>query len=238
MEGTNVISFDTVPSSFLLIRNIVHFQFPFNASLTTVLPFFDEAGNFIENAPMMYQVGSFPAASIPELNATVLELPYGIENRLCMLLLLPYKTRHLSSVFDKLSNYTIEMIVNEVHRYDQYEDPDENEVELTLPRFKIDSDLSLNTVLETMGIVDLFSADKANLMKMSQDPIFVSNVIHKAIIEVNEVGTEAASVSGGTVAFKQHPSAFNCNRPFGFLIVEKLTNTLVFSGQVRQPSQV
>lgn len=187
---------------------------------------------------MMYQIGSFPAASIPALNATVLELPYGVENRLCMLILLPYKTRHLSTVFDKLADYTIEMIVNEVHKYDQDEDPDENEVEISLPRFTITSDLNLNTALETMGITDLFTSDRANLTKISQDSVFVSSVIHKAIIEVNEVGTEAAAVAGGTVAFKQHPSAFNCNRPFGFLIIERLTNTLVFSGQVRRPSQL
>lgn len=185
---------------------------------------------------MMYQIGSFPAASIRALNATVLELPYGIENRLCMLLLLPYKSLPLSTVFDKLADYSIDMIISEVHKYDHDEDPEENEVELSLPRFTISSDLNLNTVLETMGITDLFTTERANLTKMSQDPIFVSSVIHKAIIEVNEVGTEAAAAAGGTVAFKQHPSAFNCNRPFGFLIVERLTNTLVFSGQVRQPS--
>lgn len=195
-------------------------------------------GALIDNVPMMHQSGYFPVASIPTLNATVLELPYGIEDRLCMLILLPWKTRHLSSVFDKLADYSIEMIIDELHRYDQYEDPDENEVELSLPKFTINSDLSLNTVLETMGINDLFLPEKANLSKMSHEPIFVSNVIHKAVIEVNEVGTEAAAVTAGTVAFKQHPSAFNCNRPFGFLIVERQSKTLVFSGQVRQPNQV
>lgn len=187
---------------------------------------------------MMYQVGSFPAASIPALNATVLELPYGVEDRLCMLLLLPYKGLPLSTVFEKLVDHSIDMILTEVHKYDQDDDPEENEVELSLPRFKISSDLKLNTVLETLGITDLFSANRANLTKMANESIFVSSVIHKAIIEVNEVGTEAAAAAGGTVAFKQHPTAFNCNRPFGFLIVEKRTNTLVFSGQVRQPNQI
>lgn len=201
-------------------------------------PFYDEVGNFIENVPMMYQVGAFSAAGIPALNATVVELPYGIENRLCMLILLPYKTRQLSSVFDKLGDFSIQMIIDELHKYDQVDDPDENEVEISLPRFSISSDLNLNTVLETMGITDLFSSDRANLSKMSKELTFVSSVIHKAIIEVNEVGTEAAAVAGGTVSFKQHPSTFNCNRPFGFLIVERLTNTLVFSGQVRQPTKL
>lgn len=186
---------------------------------------------------MMYQVGPFPAASIPAINATVLELPYGVEDRLSMLLLLPFKTSQLSTVFDKLaSDYSIEMIIKEVHQYDDTEDPEENEVEVSLPKFTIGSDFNLNVVLEAMGITDLFSVERANLTKMSQESLFVSSVFHKAIIEVNEVGTEAAAVAGGTVAFKQHPSTFSCNRPFGFLIVERQTKTLVFSGQVTRPS--
>lgn len=182
---------------------------------------------------MMYQISNFPAALIPSLEATAVELPYGVEDRLCMIILLPYKQRLLSNVFEKLANYSIHEIMGALHSEDDEED--ESEVELSLPKFTISSDLSLNPVLEAMGITDLFSQEHANLTKMTKDPVFVSNIIHKAVIEVNEKGTEAAAVAGGTVSFKQHPTTVKCNRPFGFLIIEKDTNTLVFSGQVRQP---
>lgn len=86
-----------------------------------------------------------------------------------------------------------------------------------------------------MGVKDIFDPKKANLSKLSQDAKYVSRVFHKAIIEVNEQGTVAAGVSLGSVSFKQSPVEFVFNRPFGFLITDKVTNTLLFAGQVRHP---
>lgn len=184
---------------------------------------------------MMYQRGIFPFAAIADLEANVVELPYGKEDRLCMLLLLPRRNSTLTTVFDKLKNYNIARITHELHKFDHAEDFEEAEIELTLPRFKIDSDLELRTVLEHLGITDIFDPVKSNLSKLSRQPTFVSRVFHKAIIEVNEEGTVAAAISGGTVSFKQTPIEFVANRPFGFLITERQTNTLLFAGQIRHP---
>lgn len=217
-----------------------YFQFPFNASFTSEKPFYSEAGKFLESVPMMYQVGPFPTASIPAINATVLELSYGAEDRLCMLLLLPYSSVHPSTVFEKLAaSYSIEMILNEVHRYDLLlrEDPGENEVEISLPRFKIKSDFTLNVILEGMGITDLFDVNRADLSKMTQSSTYLSQIIHKTIIEVKEDGTDATADTSDTNAFKHPRSTFNCNRPFGFLIVERLTNRLLYSGLMEKPGQ-
>lgn len=203
--------------------------------MTSTKPFFDENGNLVEDVQMMYQRAHFRVASINQLSAHVLEVPYGVENRLCMLLLLPIKGVHLSDVFDKLNFYTIESITNELHKYDHNDDED-NDVDLHLPRFKIGSDFKLNSLLEEMGMKDIFS-EKANLQRISDNPIYVSSIIHKAIVEVNEEGTIAAAATGGTVAFKATPFDFNCNRPFGFLMVERRTGTLLFAGQVRRPNQ-
>lgn len=82
---------------------------------------------------------------------------------------------------------------------------------------------------------DVFDPIKANLSKMSRQPTYVSRVFHKAVIEVNEVGTVAAAVTGGTISFKQTPVEIVFNRPFGFLITEKTSSTLLFAGQVRHP---
>lgn len=185
----------------------------------------------------MYQRNAFPIAMIADLEATVLELPYGKEDRLCMLLLLPRKGIYLSTTLNKLSTFSIDSISAELHKYDNIEEVEELEVDVYLPRFTISSDFELSPILESMGITDLFHGDVANLTKISKQSTYVSRVIHKAIIEVNEIGTVAAAATGGTVSFKQTPVEFNANRPFGFLIIDRVTSTLLFSGQVRRPGK-
>lgn len=184
---------------------------------------------------MMYQRNVLPFAIIPELGGSVLELPYGKEDRICMLLILPRLNSTSAEVLENLRNFDIAKLNYELHKYDNTDDNDETEVELTMPRFKIDSDLELSTVLEHLGITEIFDPVKANLSKLSNQPTYVSRVFHKAIIEVNEAGTVASGISGATVSFKQSPVEFIFNRPFSFLITDRITNTLLFAGQIRHP---
>lgn len=173
---------------------------------------------------------------ISALDATILELPYGEQNRLSMQLIYPRPNTTLTAVFHKLRSFDIERIHHELHRFDNTDDYEETEVELHLPKFSIDSDLELRTVLEHLGIVDIFDPVKAKLTRMSsQNEIYVSRVFHKAIIQVDEVGTVAAAITGGTLSFKQSPVEFVFNRPFGFIITDLTTHTLLFAGQIRHP---
>lgn len=75
----------------------------------------------------------------------------------------------------------------------KYED---DEVEIYMPRIRISADFTLNVVLEQMGLVDIFDANKANLSGIAKYSPYLSRVIHKAKIEVNEEGTVAAAVTG------------------------------------------
>lgn len=198
-------------------------------------PFYRENGEYLAHVPMMSQRSAFPLAMINALDATILELPYGEQDRLAMLLIYPRQNTTLTSVFHKLHSFDIERIHHELHRYDNTEDFEETEVELYLPKFNIDSDLELRTVLEHLGIADIFDPVKAKLTRMSSQEIYVSRVFHKAIIQVDEVGTVAAAIAGGTLSFKQSPVEFIFNRPFGFFITDRITHTLLFAGQVRHP---
>lgn len=185
---------------------------------------------------MMFQRGVFSYTGISDLDAHVLELPYGKENRLSMIILLPRKGVHLSTVIERLPKYGISRIVTELRKADQeFED---DEVEIYIPRFSITADFTLNVILEQMGLVDIFDANKANLSKISKNSIYLSRIIHKSLIQVNEVGTVATAATGGIFANKATPPRFYANRPFGFLIVERTTNTLLFCGQVRKPGKV
>lgn len=96
----------------------------------------------------MSQRKVLPYTTINELDASILELPYGKEDRLCMLLILPRRNATLAQVFENLRDFNIATINHELHKYDNTNDYDETEIELSLPRFKIESDLELRTVLE------------------------------------------------------------------------------------------
>lgn len=209
---------------------------PFNRSYTTEEQFFDEFGNLVGNVNMMFQRGPFAYTAIAELESHILELPYGKEDRLSMIILLPRKQVSLPSVMERLSEYGIMRLLGELRRAES--EFEEDEVEVFVPRFSITADFTLNIILEQMGLSDIFNANRANLSKISKHEIFLSRIIHKAKIDVNEVGTVATAATGAIFANKATPPRFYANRPFAFLIVEKLTNTLLFGGQVRNPGKV
>lgn len=205
-------------------------------SQTQEEPFFDETNREISKVNMMFNRGPYPYTGITELNAHVLELPYGKEDRLSMIILLPRKGVHLSDVINALPSYGIHRIAEQLRQAE--EEFQDDEVELYLPRFDITADFTLNVLLEKMGLSDPFDPTRANFSKISNHPIYLSRVIHKSLIKVNELGTVAVAATGGVFANKATPPRFYANRPFGFLIVERKTNTLLFCGQVRNPNKV
>jgi serine protease inhibitor len=86
-----------------------------------------------------------------------------------------------------------------------------------------------------MGINDVFDT-YANLSKIStSSEIFLSRLIHKAKIEVNEEGTLAVAVTAGLISNKASPPRFLANRPFMYFIVDKMTNLVLFCGTVKNP---
>lgn len=205
-------------------------------SQTIEEPFYDEFEKLQGNVNMMFQRGQFSYTGIKELDSLVLELPYGDQDRISMIILLPRKGVLLTTVLDKLSSFGISRVVTELRRAD--DEFEEDQVEVFLPRFSITADFTLNVILEQMGLTDIFNVKKANLTKISEHPIYLSRIIHKATIDVNEVGTVATAATGAIFANKAISPRFHANRPFAFLIVEKNTNTLLFCGQVRNPGKV
>lgn len=214
----------------------MHLQSPFNVSQTTEQPFYDEYERVQGDVNMMFQRGAFSFTGIKELNSLVLELPYGDDERLSMIILLPQAGTLLTSVLEKLSAYGIGRVITELRRADA--EFEEDEVEVFLPRFSFTADFTLNVILEQMGLTDIFNVKKANLTKISRHPVYLSRIIHKAQIDVNEVGTVASAATGALLANKSISPRFQANRPFAFLIIEKNTNTLLFCGQVRNPGKV
>lgn len=238
-KGQWKVSDSGVGSNVFRLPNRLYFsirQTPFNVSQTQEEMFYDENERAVGPVNMMFQRGVFSYAGIADLDAHVLELPYGKEDRLSMIILLPRKGVTLGAVIDRLPQYGIRRISEELRKADQeFED---DEVEVYLPRFDITADFTLNVLLEKMGLTDIFDVNRANLTKISKHPIYLSRIIHKSLIKVNEVGTVATAATGGIFANKATPPRFYANRPFGFLIIERTTHTLLFCGQVRKPGKV
>lgn len=88
-----------------------------------------------------------------------------------------------------------------------------------------------------MGMIDVFDAKKSDLSKISSHSLYLSRVFHKTKIEVNEEGTTAAAITAGLLSNKKNPPRFYLNRPFAYIIIEKTTNSLIFCGEVRNPTK-
>ncbi|NP_001162388.1 serpin B10 isoform X1 [Papio anubis] len=112
------------------------------------------------------------------------------------------------------------------------------EVQLHLPKFKLEDSYDLKSTLSSMGMSDAFSQSKADFSGMSSARnLFLSNVFHKAFVEINEQGTEAAAGTGSEIESRiRVPSIeFNANHPFLFFIRHNKTNSILFYGRLCSP---
>ncbi|QDT44141.1 Serpin (serine protease inhibitor) [Gimesia alba] len=118
------------------------------------------------------------------------------------------------------------------------------EVKVSLPQFRVESSMELNQQLQSLGMQRAFSRDEAEFSNMSDDPegLFLGAILHKAFVEVNEKGTEAAGVTGvivagGCVRDDEPPKEFRADHPFLFLIRDRKTRLIHFMGRLVNPSQ-
>lgn len=113
-------------------------------------------------------------------------------------------------------------------------------VNLRLPKFDFETTLNANDVLGSMGMVQAFIPDVADFSGMTtEDPLYISDVVHKATITVDEQGTEAAAATAIIMATKSMPISdpieLVFDRPFMFAIMHEPTGTILFLGRVVQP---
>ncbi|XP_041976283.1 alaserpin-like isoform X9 [Aricia agestis] len=136
---------------------------------------------------MMYNKEDYKYAESEELNAQVIEIPYNGDEA-SMLIVLPKEVDGIKQLEEKLKDPSIlEAVTKKMH---------EREVELYLPKFKIETTTNLKEILSNMNIKKLFSgaARLDNLLK-GKSGLYVSDAIQKAFIEVNEEGAEAAAAN-------------------------------------------
>lgn len=208
------------------------FQDPFKVEDTRVQPFYNEQDIKIADVPMMFRKGGCSHIHVPTLQADIIELSYGFDRKFSMVIILPIKKVPLITVIDNLRVVGLYGIIENLNQSE--EDPD---LEIHLPQFSISSSYKLNNILRDMGLLDLFDRRSANLSKISRHPIFVSQFLQKATIDVDEQGTVASAANSATLSFQSIPAEFFVNRPFAFMIIERTTKSILFCGHVKNPAK-
>jgi serpin B len=188
---------------------------------------FNLADGTTVNVPTMFQNGTFRFTAGNALKA--IELPYA-GNQLSMVILLPHEGQ-LETVQAGLDSASVDTLLSSM----EYQD-----VDLYLPKFKYEYSLSLVDALKKMGMVDAFDASLADLSGMDgARDLYITNILHKAFVAVDEAGTEAAAATvvivGVTSAPAGQPFEFRVDRPFLFLIRDIPTGTILFVGRVMNP---
>merc|ERR1719411_2506613 len=117
--------------------------------------------------------------------------------------------------------------------------PGHVDTEVYLPRFKLEESCSLVSTLTALGMEDAFIDSKADFSGMDGTRnLFLGDVVHKAFIEVNEEGSEAAAATAAIMMMRSMPISFpvRVDHPFIFMIRDNRSGSILFMGKVEEPS--
>lgn len=185
----------------------------------------------LTKVPMMFQNARVYAAGFsPSSPYQLLELPYE-GDKLSMLILLPRESHELYKLERELSSAKLNKLLGELYEYPS------TKIDVYLPKFKFTTSIDLNKGLEKMGMKDVFDRTKADLSGITgYRGMFVSKALHKAFINVDEEGTEAAAATGIIIELASLPFQFKIDKPFMFMIRDNPTGTILFMGRVIDPT--
>jgi serpin B len=224
----------TVDGARLVLVNAIYFKGDwanrFNAALTQDEPFHVSAQT-TTTVPLMQQTSEFGYAEFPDLQ--VLEMPYA-GNDLSMVVLLPRAADGLGKLEAQLTAAQLAAWTTNLPS---------RKVQMFFPKFTATSQFSLGDTLAGMGMADAFDPGKANFSGMDgREDLYISSVIHKAYVKVDEEGTEAAAATAVTMKFagvmrELLPPVFRADHPFLFLIRDNHTGSILFLGRMTHPTQ-
>ncbi|GAB1298066.1 Serine (or cysteine) peptidase inhibitor, clade B, member 6c [Apodemus speciosus] len=219
-------------STPLVLVNAIYFkgnwEKPFDKEDTREMPF-KVSKNEEKPVQMMFRKSTFKMTYVEEISTKILLLPY-VGNELNMIIMLPDEHIELSTVekeitYEKFGEWT---------RLDRTKG---EKVVVFLPRFKLEENYDMNNVLCKLGMTDAFEGDRADFSGISsKQGLFLSSVIHKAFVEVNEEGTEAAAATAILLKGSSQFTPYFCaDRPFLFFIQHVKTNGILFCGRFSSP---
>jgi serine protease inhibitor len=267
----DLIAEDGDPQTRLILTNAIFFKGdwsePFDANFTKELPFHRADGKS-SKTPIMYgrmELGRYAAfnadgslfntpteistrdntdepALYPEPDGFAMaELPYK-GDEISMVLIAPNKADGLPAIEKRVTQERLNTWMSSLKKRD---------MEVYLPKFKMESKYDLNATLKALGIRQAFEPPTANggadfsgisASDNPNDQLWIGKVIHKTFIEVNEKGTEAAAATiisfagGGLPEMMPFDPEFRADRPFIYLIRDNQTGAILFMGRMMIPA--
>ena len=216
----------------MVLANAIYFKgdwaSQFKKSATQDEPFSVAPAKTV-SVPLMYQENDFGYRETSQYQA--LTMPYA-GKALSMVVMLPKTADGLSA---------LEADLTASHRAVASRSG-QRKVRVYLPRFKMTSEFGLGDTLISMGMTDAFDGGKADFSGMSgKKDLCISAVIHKAFVDVNEEGTEAAAATAvvmkrTAMAIEPEPAVFRADHPFLFLIRHDASGAILFMGRVVNPA--
>ncbi|XP_075388982.1 plasminogen activator inhibitor 2 isoform X2 [Tenrec ecaudatus] len=220
----------------MVLLNAIYFKgkwkTPFQKKLDGLYPFRVNA-NERKPVQMMMLHAKLNIGYLEDLKTQILELPYA--GGISMFLLLPDEIANESTGLELLEEA---LTYENLSKWTSKDTMGEDDVEVYMPKFKLEERYKLKSILKSMGMRDAFSKGQANFLGMTEGKdLFLSEVYHQATVDVNEEGTEAAAGTGGVMTGRTGHGGpqFVADHPFLFLITDPNTQSILFLGRYASP---
>jgi len=223
------------PNSVCVLLNAIYFKgnwaSRFKRKATQDAPFRPATGKEV-TVSLMYQKGQFKLLDKNGFQALI--MPYNGKT-LSMVIILPKAVDGLAALEKMLTAETLTQWFAEADKQT------EREAQVFVPRFKLETGYDLVPPCQALGIKDAFDADKADFRGMGwpKGELWIAQIKHKAYVDVNEEGTEAAgatAVEMQTRSIQRYP-VFRADHPFLFVIRDHATGSILFLGRLTDPTK-
>jgi serine protease inhibitor len=217
------------PETVMLLMNAIYFKGSwrsrFDVARTHSAPFATERGTSYAAQLMHLEDQELALAHVD--GAQAVDLPYG-RAAFTMTAILPPEGADVDTFIATLDQSKWEAIVGALHH---------TKADVYLPKFRMEWQDTLNADLKAMGMENAFCEGCANFTRLSPmgEDLFISFVKQNTFVNVNEEGTEAAAVTTVGVDYVSLPPSIRFDRPFVFVIRERLSGTILFMGKVAVP---
>lgn len=214
------------PLVVMYLINAIYFKgtwtYAFDESQTTDGTFYRQDGTGIP-CKMMHMKCALDHAEFRDFQ--IVDLPYG-NGQFSMTILLPHPGRNLDTLIEGINSENWQSWLDHLETV---------EIDIALPRFTLEYELLMNDVLVALGMGVAFSGSADFSRINPYGGLYISRVIHKTFVDVNEEGTEAAAVT--VVELREFAApGMTMNRPFLFVIRENHSGTILFIGKCVEPA--
>ncbi|CAH0598386.1 unnamed protein product [Chrysodeixis includens] len=230
-----IVYFDDFIDRMLLMSDANYFRSewktPFNPAYTTLQPFYSNQGLKIGEVPMMNQIGYYHYVDVARIKAKVLEIPCA-SRRISMLIFMPTVKGWIGEIFYSLQNTRLTGIFN------MYKKNGLKLINVTMPVFSQQTEIdNLPELVYDMGIKKIFNPDIAEFKSISDYKIYASLMTQVTDIEVNEKGI-SVETANFLVNNNDTVTDFLVDKPFAYMIVDRLTEFILFAGVYSKPGDV